>query len=434
MKSFMADNIVTTICLSLVFVACITVCPSEAEHWDLADTKPSSAGSSAHAIRAAVNPFYPDCSTGLIGYVNKEGTRMANIVLLLDIYDKENSKQYVAHVLTDSAGEFFVPLPPGNYQVNAVTRSMVPGYMGVQRGLYDDLRYRVEPNKIAGPIEVTYTKPVHIEGLQTEELLSADRIISWSCEYINTEYKVSIYRRVNEPRGCVQIREHTEVSEIWRTDTMLVIPASRFRPGHYDIDITARDATTKENVSWTNERIAFWVGAITRVDSNEEEPSCRISNAAINGVPEKLILVRDGQHLAAIKFHYPQYPTLMKHDEYMPNGTRYRVSDTISYESWYQGDGSYDLCKDNVIAGSGELIERLRQIPGIMNQYETDSTDRSTIMAGPLSIEWSSAFVVYARMPANPYEDYDLCQTEWTRLSEVDISEPTLQWVDNDRW
>lgn len=429
MKLLQTINRIARVCSMALAGIIVLNCPVEAEQRSASDTGAYYPGTNESATRVIANPFYPDSSTGLVGFVSKEGARMANILLLLDIYDKEKHKQWMAHVLTDSAGEFFVPLPPGNYRVVAITHTVIPGYMGVQRGEYDDLRYRVEPSKIAGPIEVTYTRPVHVEGLQAEESLTAERTISWGCDYANAEYQVRILRMMSESRGCVQFVEPTVVSDMWKTDTSLTLPVTRFTPGHYSIAITARDAATKENVSWTNGQITFWVGAITRVQSNEEETSRRVSNAAINGVPEKIILVRHGQQLVAIKFHYPSYPTLMNHDECMPDGTRYLVSDTISYETWYQGDGSFDFSKGNVIAGSGELIQRLRLIPGRKNQYETDSTNQTTITAGPLAITWSPAFVVYARRPANFYENYNLCQTEWDRVSEIDSASPGLQWV-----
>lgn len=369
-------------------------------------------------------------TVGIRGVVRKDGSRLANALVQLSIEGGANAQ--TAYMTSDAAGEFFLPMPPGDYRLTIVGRTAIQGYVPFVHERADpdcSRRYHVGADGQRERIELIYARPVFVKGFNPEESLTADRRMTWGCDFPNAEYSVTVSRRTFEPGPGDDVLglEETGIggmfNETWRIDTSLVLPVSRFKPGHYEVSICAQDRSTKKSLCSTNGPITFWVGPVVArpiTEAMSTESNMWALNAAVHTAPDKLVLVRQGPNLAAVKLTCPNRSTLREHRLVSADGVQYRVSDTISYESWYQGDGSNDLTKDNVIHNRGILFERMR----IGREYSEPVDDQTLIKAGPLSVSWSFGFWIYSRPMM-----CELCQTDWDDVSEINLRAPGLEWT-----
>ena len=133
----------------------------------------------------------------------------------------------------------------------------------------------------------------------------------------------------------------------------------------------------------------------------------------------KLALVRNGDHLAAIKILRS-----------VSRGAGYRNG--AEYEYWYQGDGSHDLTKPNVEHGTGIVFAKYAATQVGPPRYSLAGSQLN-IEAGPLWVEWSQSNYVYARprygRTPPPIPVVEITGTEWADVSEVDLAAPGLRWI-----
>ena len=134
---------------------------------------------------------------------------------------------------------------------------------------------------------------------------------------------------------------------------------------------------------------------------------------------DRLLLVRNGDHFAAVKFVEP-----ISHKGGTRNGAKYVY--------WYTGDGSGDLTDPDVEHGAGIVFEKYTQTQIRPGHYMiTDAGGELNIRAGPLWMRWSLSNHVYAQPAASPspLRPVKIAATCWTDVSEIDLSDPELRWI-----
>jgi hypothetical protein len=120
----------------------------------------------------------------------------------------------------------------------------------------------------------------------------------------------------------------------------------------------------------------------------------------------RILLVRKGAEYCALKFT----------DTWLGETERDHYS---SYEFHYQGDGSGDFMRSNVLAGTGELYFP-RKIHIIFDLgYQKDRN--TTIICGDMKLDWLFIASIH-------FKKYELAPTPWTTIQEVNIQDPRIRW------
>jgi len=103
------------------------------------------------------------------------------------------------------------------------------------------------------------------------------------------------------------------------------------------------------------------------------------------------------------------------------------------YESYYQGDGSGDFSKENVLFGKDLLAER-RSIPFFPLSPRTFSykagPENTQIKCGPIKLAWSGWCTVYFNERTWKSGDHgiELAPTKWTDITQVNVFDPRVKW------
>lgn len=120
----------------------------------------------------------------------------------------------------------------------------------------------------------------------------------------------------------------------------------------------------------------------------------------------RILLARKGSDYCVIKFT----------DTWLGETEKDHYS---SYEFYYQGDGSGDFTKSNVLSGSGELyFPRVRPIIFDMGYQKGRNT---TLQCGVMKFDWLFIGWIYL-------QKYELAPTPWTTIKEVNIKDPRVRW------
>ncbi len=99
------------------------------------------------------------------------------------------------------------------------------------------------------------------------------------------------------------------------------------------------------------------------------------------------------------------------------------------YESYYQGDKSGDLLKENVQYWKEESGSSKRWgawwFPG--HGFQLGSSE---VRCGPIRLSWSGAGFIYFNKKGQRYGDYgiELAPSKWSDISEVNVFDPRLKW------
>jgi len=138
------------------------------------------------------------------------------------------------------------------------------------------------------------------------------------------------------------------------------------------------------------------------------------------GVPAgRIILIRKGSDCCAVRF--PKFWTGKTREEWY-----------ATYESYYQGDGSGDFSSKNVEFRRGEVSD-LGFGSFLGSHYYRG--DRN-FQCGKIRLQWSgqerSWVCFYAFGQTERDHGYALAPTNWTDISEVDVSDPKLVWYKYD--
>jgi len=125
----------------------------------------------------------------------------------------------------------------------------------------------------------------------------------------------------------------------------------------------------------------------------------------------RIILIRKGQKYCAIKF----IDTWLGETEW---------DHFSSYEYYYQGDGSGDFSKGNIISGTGELyFPRIRPFLNMLGYQKGRNT---TIKCGGMKFEWIFIASLYLS------KTYELAPTPWMNINEVNDQDPRIKWYKKD--
>ena len=140
----------------------------------------------------------------------------------------------------------------------------------------------------------------------------------------------------------------------------------------------------------------------------------KIRPNAISVPMGRIILIRKGPEYGAVKFTHFWFGKTV-HDWYG------------KYESYYQGDGTGDFSKKNVLSRKGE-VSTFPDIGGCGLHW---SLDNPNFRYGPFKLAWSPKSTVYFFYFGQGGEgDYgiELAPTKWTDISQVNVFDPRLKW------
>ena len=124
----------------------------------------------------------------------------------------------------------------------------------------------------------------------------------------------------------------------------------------------------------------------------------------------RILLARKGTEYCAIKFT----------DTWLGETERDHFT---SYDFFFQGDGSGDFTKSNVIAGSDELY--FPKIQPIVFDIGYQKGLKDTIICGGMKLEW--LFIAWLR-----FLKYELAPTPWTSIKNVNVQDPRVKWYKKD--
>jgi len=125
----------------------------------------------------------------------------------------------------------------------------------------------------------------------------------------------------------------------------------------------------------------------------------------------RIMLARKGSDYCALKFT----------DTWLGETEKDHYS---SYEFFYQGDGSGDFTKSNILTGTDELyFPRIRPIIFDMGYQKGQNT---TIKCGEMKFDWLFIGWVYL-------DKYELAPTPWTSVKEINVKDPRVWWYKKDR-
>ena len=173
--------------------------------------------------------------------------------------------------------------------------------------------------------------------------------------------------------------------------------------------LTIQSAT----IAWGEEKHTTWnptaeerVNHPTWMPANPDDVSVGIDG--ISMPLGRMLLARKGSEYCVVKFTNTWLGET-EQDHYS------------SYEFFYQGDGSGDFTRSNVLSGAAELyFPRVRPILYIMGGYQKGRN--STFKCGSIEIDW--LFIAYVRFPRK----CELAPTSWTSIKEVNVNDPRVRW------
>jgi hypothetical protein len=144
-----------------------------------------------------------------------------------------------------------------------------------------------------------------------------------------------------------------------------------------------------------------------------ESNDVKIRPNAISVPMGRIILIRKASEYGAVKFiDFWMGKTIQ--DEYG------------KYESYYQGDGTGDFSKKNVLLRKGK-VSMLRPIGWGGLHCARGSPE---FRCGPFKLAWSGKNWVYFFHWGQDQGDYgiELAPTKWTDISQVNVFDPRLKW------
>lgn len=94
-----------------------------------------------------------------------------------------------------------------------------------------------------------------------------------------------------------------------------------------------------------------------------------------------------------------------------------------SYEFYYQGDGSGDFTRSNVVSGTGELFFPKIEPLIFFSGYQKGRKNKIT--CGGMEFEW--VFTTYTYIGK-----FELAPTPWVSINEVNVQDPRLRWYKKD--
>jgi hypothetical protein len=156
------------------------------------------------------------------------------------------------------------------------------------------------------------------------------------------------------------------------------------------------------------------VGSQLKTNELFESDDVHIGPNAI-GVPlGRIILIRKGAEYGAVKF------------------TDFWFGKTVhhwygKYESYYQGDGTGDFSKKNVLSRKGDVST----LPPIGWGGLHCTLDNPNLRCGPFKLAWSPKSTVYFfYFGQGGQRDYgiELAPTKWAVISQVNVFDPRLEW------
>lgn len=114
----------------------------------------------------------------------------------------------------------------------------------------------------------------------------------------------------------------------------------------------------------------------------------------------------------------------------------------ISYESYYQGDGTGDFTKNDVIIHKEEASSKMRFSSfSIFLDPHPFPIGNPMVRCGPFEMWWTSGSslthwlnfnfkMLYGknRSPSETKNDYELAPSKWTDISKVNVFDPRIRW------
>ena len=124
----------------------------------------------------------------------------------------------------------------------------------------------------------------------------------------------------------------------------------------------------------------------------------------------KFFLIRTGEATAVIK--------LTEHTQTGDGGAK--------YECYWQSASSTDYASVSVQASGGEVYENYERTPRPQGGFALkDAGGQLFVNCGPFTIPWSISDWIY--FPSR--KDVAIAFTPWSDLSEVNFSDPSLEWL-----
>jgi hypothetical protein len=248
--------------------------------------------------------------------------------------------------------------------------------------------------------------------------------------YYNKKIKL---QRLTNDESSVDIWKNDKIScgpitLLWNGFYWYISTPDRFSDNYdFSISLASTEWTEISKVNVFDKNIKW----ITEV-GNPKVDEAGIYTGHI-AVPENyLVLFRKANEYGVIKL------SGYRKENFTERGSFLRYSGSIdeyaSYESFFQGDGSGDFAKKNVMHKTGTVSSVPRGIArAIFNMGDAE------IKIGKYKITWKSnsnnhyQILFYSRKSSNKEKDsYELAPTGWKDISEVDVFNPNITWYKYD--
>ena len=182
--------------------------------------------------------------------------------------------------------------------------------------------------------------------------------------------------------------------------------------------------------------VLFQISLITIIKGENEinrklDVSVWIAPNGISVPFGRIILIRENDKYGAVKFikcWTKRIPilSLIQKDE---------VDTFASYESYYQGDGSGNFSKTNVIIKKEEVSDIKR--PSLINPGHLFQKGHPYVTCGKIELFWTGdddhcllyfyKFDTYSN-DTKVIQDRAFAPTKWTQIYEVNVFDPRLKW------
>ena len=163
----------------------------------------------------------------------------------------------------------------------------------------------------------------------------------------------------------------------------------------------------------------YFYNVIAKIDDVKTSKYNLKPPASITVPLNKLVLIRSGNKIGAFKILYKV--------------SRWRFLNGVKYEYWYQGDGTGDFTKENVLHGNGIVYEKYIDEGNKLK----DAGSRLNVKVGPLWVEWSDGNHIYTDYYSTEKEELlikniEITATQWENIKEVNLSSTELKWINKE--
>ena len=153
-------------------------------------------------------------------------------------------------------------------------------------------------------------------------------------------------------------------------------------------------------------------------DKIEPLPEVLIASSGIAIPLGRILLVRADTCYCAVKFTKAYTEK---------TGGEYSGEYFATYESWYQGDGTGDFSKSNVVFTRRDLWWRL---PIGIGRLWLIMRYRDDIQCGPVTLKWwaQTAISWIPKKMGSGLQTIHFAPTPWMSISEVNVHDPRITW------